>query len=128
MGEYEGKNIRDSAKEEDGGTTNNQVLLQTQELAIQEQIINDSGDDSTDSVQKQNIPLVTKPGTNKLEILLNSLSSRTIGARFVIGAVKPLGLPWYKLLGNDGALIAPNEKNVRDKMKEYEANKDRFGI
>jgi len=128
-GEYEGKQIEDS-EEKDGETTNNQVLLQTQELAIREQIgVDDSGDDNSDPAKKQNIPIVAKSGTNKLEISLDSSSSsKTIGARFVIGAGKPFGLPWYKLLGNDGALIGPNEKYVRDKMKEYEANKNGFGL
>ena len=65
-GEYKGNKIEDS-KEEDGGTTNKQVLLQTQELAIREQM-DDSGGDSADSAKKENIPIVAKPGTNKLEI------------------------------------------------------------
>jgi len=47
--------------------------------------------------------------------------------RFIIGAGKPFGLPWVKLLGNDGALLGPNEEFVRNKMKEFESNKKYFG-
>lgn len=47
--------------------------------------------------------------------------------RFIIGAGKQFRLPWVKLLGNDGALLGPNEEFVRNKMKEFESNKKHFG-
>jgi len=119
-GEYKGNKIHEN---EDNELLENEVTLKTQELAIREQIDGD-GDGGS---KKENIPVVAKQGTNKLKIDLQPSSSGALGARFVIGAGKPFGLPWFKLLGNDGALIGPNEEYVRTKMQEFEANKDDFG-
>ena len=67
----------------------------------------------------------------KQEVCIENDNSITVESdtnrRFIIGAGKPIGLPWVKLLGNDGALLGPSEEFVRNKMKEFESNKKYFG-
>jgi len=46
---------------------------------------------------------------------------------FLIGAGAPFNEKWVKLLGNDGALLGPDEEYVRGKMAEFEANPEGFG-
>jgi hypothetical protein len=46
---------------------------------------------------------------------------------FLIGAGKPFNEKWVKLLGNDGALLGPDEEYVRAKMAEFEKDPDGFG-
>merc|ERR1712154_732365 len=108
-GTYNGTQIQ---KEEENvpndgqGEENEVIALKSQELAIRESkmVVNDDLRN-----QQNNIPIIAKQGTNKLEISLlpSSFFSDNhdkVGARFVIGAGKPFGMPWFKLLGNDGAI------------------------
>eukprot|EP00929_Paragymnodinium_shiwhaense_P081201 TRINITY_DN42435_c0_g1_i1.p1 TRINITY_DN42435_c0_g1~~TRINITY_DN42435_c0_g1_i1.p1 ORF type:complete len:362 (-),score=53.04 TRINITY_DN42435_c0_g1_i1:102-1187(-) len=61
-------------------------------------------------------------------IEISATSAESARPRFFIGAGKPFGLPWYKLLGHDGALVGPSEDYVRMKMSEYQAAPDAFGL
>lgn len=40
---------------------------------------------------------------------------------------QPHHRPFYKLLGHGGALVGPNPESVRQSMKDYEADPDKFG-
>ena len=46
------------------------------------------------------------PGSSELAL---KLTTEGDAVHFLLGAGKPLGLPWCKLLGHDGALIGPSE-------------------
>ena len=61
-----------------------------------------------DSIKENTNSIKVESGTNR---------------RFVIGAGKAFGLPWVKLLGNDGTLLGPNAEFIRNTMKEFESNK-----
>jgi redox-sensitive bicupin YhaK (pirin superfamily) len=47
--------------------------------------------------------------------------------RFFVGAGVPHHKPWYKLLGNDGAMVCSTEAECRAYMEAYELDKENFG-
>lgn len=117
-------------------TTNTQgptgLILNEQEIGIRE---NSSSTTNIDSEKFKETKLEIKGLTNNTREISDNLTSDSVTVtvterlrpRFFVGAGKPHGLPWVKLLGNDGALIGPTEEFVRSKMKEYEELKNEFG-